>query len=757
MEQLKCFFICILSLFAVVVSAQNKIQTDYDKAKNLNYRQEYLKAADAFKKVQGLAQQAGDHEMYINSTLAAGECYYILNLTTQLKSELDTAKKALALYADSFNDSVSLSIKEGVTKLEASYLYCLFNADLGSPYGAEKAYRQCLAILDTLNKNFIFDIAEPSAIIHRELLSLYYRMGEYNRALTEANIVYYYYAFRTGYDKTRSDADIYFNRRFVDAIRSRAMVLARLKRFDEAEETLSILPKSCQQDPSILRVKGKILMMRSDIDGKDRRGEAMGYYDQYIRIEKKRLNEQMDKMTDAQREQYWLSMHDFLFDCYRLGDYASEMLYDLALYSKGYLLEYKNKKAKTYTWKDIQNCLDAHTCTIEFVQYNGYEDRKQLGALVVTKKCPSPRFVHIADLDALRYSTVGNTYLQTAVISSGQEAKDWIYNDTAFFSKIWTKALMDATDGATKIYFAADGILHQLAIEYMMTDPNRSCRRLTSTRMLAKAYKLVNTRKMLLFGGIDYGYCQPSTMPGNDELAYTFLQPYNKGLQYLPGTKSEVESVARMRQEKNDLVLTGQNATDSAFIANASQYPLILISTHGFFLGEMLDGTDMRPPVSDNSMSKSGLAFAGSKYALADTTHDPSLPDGILSAKELSQLSLDSVSLIVLSACQTGLGTITADGVYGVQRALKQAGVKTMIVSLWSVDDLATSILMQNFFRNLQAAGEAPDIYEAFMLARHQLMTEEYLVFDSASMSTKKKVKFAAPRYANAFIMIDVK
>jgi CHAT domain-containing protein len=77
-------------------------------------------------------------------------------------------------------------------------------------------------------------------------------------------------------------------------------------------------------------------------------------------------------------------------------------------------------------------------------------------------------------------------------------------------------------------------------------------------------------------------------------------------------------------------------------------------------------------------------------------------------------------------------------------------------VSLWDVDDEATSILMRNFFRNLQAAEKDPDVYEAFMKARCQLMYEECDGINPASLSTKKKTLYAKPKYSNAFILIDV-
>jgi CHAT domain-containing protein len=108
---------------------------------------------------------------------------------------------------------------------------------------------------------------------------------------------------------------------------------------------------------------------------------------------------------------------------------------------------------------------------------------------------------------------------------------------------------------------------------------------------------------------------------------------------------------------------------------------------------------------------------------------------------------------MVLSACQTGLGYITADGVYGIQRALKQAGVDAMVVSLWSVSDEASALLMSRFYRNLC---NGMDTYAAFMDARSQLMTAEQNSFDAGTLSHRRTRRFADPQYTDAFILIDV-
>ena len=113
--------------------------------------------------------------------------------------------------------------------------------------------------------------------------------------------------------------------------------------------------------------------------------------------------------------------------------------------------------------------------------------------------------------------------------------------------------------------------------------------------------------------------------------------------------------------------------------------------------------------------------------------------DGILTAKELSLLDLSKVNLVVLSACETGLGDLTDEGVFGLQRGLKKAGVKTIMMSLWEVDDEASQILMSTFYRNYC---DGLSKREAFY------QSQEYL-------RTIQNKKFDEPRYWAAFIMLD--
>ena len=117
-----------------------------------------------------------------------------------------------------------------------------------------------------------------------------------------------------------------------------------------------------------------------------------------------------------------------------------------------------------------------------------------------------------------------------------------------------------------------------------------------------------------------------------------------------------------------------------------------------------------------------------------------SIYDGILTAKEVAGLDLSSLELVNLSACQTGLGDITGDGVFGLQRGFKKAGVKSLLISLWKVDDQATCYLMTEFYRHW--IGEGKSKHLSLEMAKE-------------AVRSRKEKGWDDPKYWAAFILLD--
>jgi CHAT domain-containing protein len=191
----------------------------------------------------------------------------------------------------------------------------------------------------------------------------------------------------------------------------------------------------------------------------------------------------------------------------------------------------------------------------------------------------------------------------------------------------------------------------------------------------------------------------------------------------LPGTEKELEALAALfhkRWGKEASVVQQELATEEVFRQEAPQPQYLHVATHGFFAPASVksalrasspwrhglaspsgDGADRVPGVHPGLLS--GLALAGANRASSPAVDISSMrDDGIMTATEIASLDLRRVELAVLSACETGLGEVAAgEGMIGLQRAFQVAGVKTVVASLWKVDDDATQRLMQRFYENL--------------------------------------------------------
>lgn len=121
-------------------------------------------------------------------------------------------------------------------------------------------------------------------------------------------------------------------------------------------------------------------------------------------------------------------------------------------------------------------------------------------------------------------------------------------------------------------------------------------------------------------------------------------------------------------------------------------------------------------------MIRTDLMFAGANNAFINKVGDTGWDDGILTAKEICNLNLQNVNLVVLSACKSGLGEVSRDGVYGLQRAFKKAGVKSIVMSLWAIDDSVTQDFMVRFYKGL-ASGFSK---EKALLQAKMLIREKY-------------------------------
>lgn len=220
---------------------------------------------------------------------------------------------------------------------------------------------------------------------------------------------------------------------------------------------------------------------------------------------------------------------------------------------------------------------------------------------------------------------------------------------------------------------------------------------------------------------------------------------------YLPKSKEEAENVAEIlgiKDHKETIQLfTGIAGTESTFKSiSGGSFNIVHIATHGFY-NESPKANKSSPTfyllqqeTEDKALSKSGLLFAGAEKAISGNDNVSPQNDGILTAQEISTLDLRSLDLATLSACQTAQGDISGDGVFGLQRGFKKAGAKSILMSLWKVDDEATSLLMSEFYNNWIINKKTK--HDALELAKQ-------------TVRSHKEKGWGNPKYWAAFIMLD--
>ncbi|MFL5765077.1 MAG: CHAT domain-containing protein [Bacteroidia bacterium] len=209
----------------------------------------------------------------------------------------------------------------------------------------------------------------------------------------------------------------------------------------------------------------------------------------------------------------------------------------------------------------------------------------------------------------------------------------------------------------------------------------------------------------------------------------------------LPGTKKEIGNIDPILKSNGykTTVYEGNEATETN--VKKVQTGVLHIATHGFFLANANAIEDDKvlgieiSKAKNNPLHRSGILLANCEKVFDGTSDLTDKDNGILTAYETMNMSLDNTQLVVLSACETGLGDIKAgEGVYGLQRAFQVAGAKAIIMSLWQVSDDATMELMTSFYKNYMVSGNKQD---AFVKAQKQI-----------------KLKYKEPFYWGAFVLI---
>lgn len=659
---------------------------------------------------------------YAKSLKDRGNDYYMLCNRTGIKQVIDEYRLALEQRkaAGNLTNEMEGYFMQDILKLRGDYHYLNSDYDSKSYTEAEKCFKHYRDYY--LSHSGTYVAGQGIYVAHQELAQLYYKQGRYEEACDEMKAVI---AVASTYMR---DEDEPF-----DKLSQYAICLARVNQFDEAISNINEVLDNFENIDTerygeALRKKAKILMLKEERGGKIDKLEALDYYKQYFGLKKKDALAHFMGMNSEEREMYWMKIRPFVTDCYRLEDVDTGFLYDVTLFAKGLLLQLDSagggRQNIHATWQMVQEKLKPDACAIEFVQYEKY-GQQQMGALVL-RNAGKPIFVKMTAPDSMMNYKIGELSVEERLKGTGWNsirAINRLYNELAFYRLIWNNGLLSAIGGAKSIYFAPDGNLHRLAIEYMLPEEISQCQvyRLSSTRRLLVEPGKQEVLSALIIGDVDYYVASQSCDSENDILAYHYMKgnPFDS----IRESREEIDSILFVRNNSKDSVLVRGDASECNFRDLCGRYPIIHISTHGKFKAKATSfGTDLKTCLTDESLSENIIALAGMSAAVKDEYFNPTQQDGILSAREMASLDLQNSQLVVLACCESGLGYVTADGVYGIQRGLKNAGATAIVMSLWEADSKFTAAFMVEFHKRF-SRGET--LHQAFYIARKKFLSDE--------------------------------
>jgi CHAT domain-containing protein len=367
-------------------------------------------------------------------------------------------------------------------------------------------------------------------------------------------------------------------------------------------------------------------------------------------------------------------------------------------------------------WTDVQRRLGPAEAAVEFVAYD--QDGEQRYVALVMRNAGGPEAVSLCSEAEVR--SIMRRLAENRLYSNAFASKQ-------LYGLVW-KPLEAYLEGVQDVYFAADGLFHQMNLEALQDGSGQlACARwnlyrVSSTRELCKDFRHRSPmRKAVLYGGLDYAL--EGALAPEIEARYADMHSSGTRGTMVPGqvpvtslsaeTLPEVESIRASLAPAgvDSRILTGADGMEESFKQlSGTGVNLIHMATHGFFFDGIVEyqgnKEEVLPP-----MLRSGLVM--SRFPEPKDGFE----DGYLLASEIAELDLSSVGLFVMSACETGKGDVSGEGVFGLQRGLKQAGVGSIIMTLWKVNSEVAQRFMTTFYSCL---GRGADRYAAFREARSE-------------------------------------
>lgn len=378
------------------------------------------------------------------------------------------------------------------------------------------------------------------------------------------------------------------------------------------------------------------------------------------------------------------------------------------------------------SYKQVLGLLGDTEALVDIVRVRGFgqdfTNESRYVALILKKGMEIPALVVLEN----------GLQLETRYAKFYRNAIQQKVTDENSYAQYWAK-IENEVQEKKLIYISPDGVYNQLNLNTFKTP---------TADYVVNRYDLViigNSKDLISLKSKKAG------VPKKNAFLLGFPEYGTTEVSALPGTKVEIDGVSKILKTSGYQVSQFmQNDATEKNVKALSGPALVHIATHGYFLQDHDEAAGSvfgvnAENAANNPLLRSGLILAGAGSTITGSggVDITSNDNGVLTAYEAMNLNLEGTNLVVLSACETGLGDVkSGEGVYGLQRAFQVAGADALIMSLWKVDDAATQLLMTNFYNNWIKLGNKQ---KAFKQAQLQLM-----------------IKYKEPYYWGAFVMMGM-
>jgi len=410
-----------------------------------------------------------------------------------------------------------------------------------------------------------------------------------------------------------------------------------------------------------------------------------------------------------------------------LNNEVEKLERDLSEKSELFGQSFENKKI---TYDNVQKSLGKTDVAVEIVRYRYFNhtltDSVIYVALYVKNDNTRPKAILLPE--GRNMETRYFHYYRNCIIGKLQDAYSY---------KVFWEPIQKEIGQYSTIYLSPDGVYNLINLEAIPTPDGKYV--IDNSNIV-----LVSNTKDLYLRKIKSKTTAASnnaTMVGNP--TFYMVASANNSIPPLPGTEKEVNELQALLNQKgwktNEYV---ENAASEERVKEIDSPKIFHIATHGFYSPEADESnaselTENESMMTENPLLKTGLLLKGAGDVLNKTKFNYNMESGILTAYEAMSLNLDKTDLVVLSACETGMGEISnGEGVYGLQRAFLVAGAKTLIMSMFKVDDVATQKLILTFYKKWLGTG---NLRKSFVEAKKELRNE-----------------YPEPIYWGAFMMIGL-